>query len=154
VSSDYVQQVTVEQFGAMVPAATREVGSTGGPYLGYTPAGAPRPVRYDPSQAPRENRASAVLLVGTLSSGKTVTAQAIEYTAERMGSLVVDFDSKPDHGLDRVPELKDRLQVIELSAKPSQQGLLDPLAIGLEGIYTQPNSSRTTPRSSPAGDIA
>lgn len=133
-SSDYVQQVTVEQFGAMVPIATREVGSTGGPYLGYTPTGAPRPVRYDPGQAPRENRASAVLLVGTLGSGKTVTAQAIEYTAERMGSLIVDFDPKPDHGLDKVPELQDRLQVIELSAKPSQQGLLDPLAIGLDEL--------------------
>ena len=78
---DYVQQLTVEQFGAMVPTATRTVGSRRGPYLGYTPTGAPRPVRYDPTQAPREDRASAVLLVGTLGSGKTVTAQAIAYAA-------------------------------------------------------------------------
>ena len=82
---DYVQQFTVEQFGAMVPTATRAVGSERGPYLGYTPAGAPRPVRYDPTQAPRESRASAVLLVGTLGSGKTVAAQTIAYAAERRG---------------------------------------------------------------------
>ncbi len=133
-SGDYVQQLTVEQFGAMVATATREVGSPGGPYLGYTSTGAPRPVRYDPTQAPREDRASAVLLIGTLGSGKTVTAQAIEYAAERRGSLIVDFDPKPDHGLHRLSELGERLQVLELSGDPAQQGRLDPLAVGLEDL--------------------
>ncbi len=61
----------------MVATATRAVGSQCGAYLGYTPSGVPRPVRYDPAQAARENRASAVLLVGTLGSGKTVAAQTI-----------------------------------------------------------------------------
>jgi AAA-like domain len=134
VSGDYVQQLTVEQFGAMVPLATREVGSPAGPYLGYTPTGAPRPVRYDPTQAPREDRASAVLLIGTLGSGKTVAAQAIEYAAERRGSLIVDFDPKPDHGLHRLQELEERLQVLELSGDPAQQGRLDPLAVGLSDL--------------------
>lgn len=131
---DYTQQLTVEQFGAMVPTASRIVGSQRGPYLGYTPAGAPLPVRFDATQAPREDRASAVLLVGTLGSGKTVAAQAISYAAERRGSLVVDFDPKPDHGLDRLPELSDRLQVVELSGAQAQQGKLDPLAVGLADI--------------------
>ena len=44
---DYVQQLTVEQFGGMVATATRTVGSGRGPYLGYTPTGAPLPVRFD-----------------------------------------------------------------------------------------------------------
>ncbi len=131
---DYVQQLTVEQFGGMVATATRAVGSQRGPYLGYTPTGAAIPVRFDPTQAPREDRASGVLLIGTLGSGKTVAAQAIEYAAERRGSLVVDFDPKPDHGLHRLPELADRMQVVELSGDPSQQGRLDPLAIGLEDL--------------------
>ncbi len=73
---DYTQQLTVEQFGAMVATASRTVGSQRGPYLGYTPIGAPLPVRFDPTQAPREDRASAVLLIGTLGSGKTVAAQS------------------------------------------------------------------------------
>jgi AAA-like domain len=131
---DYVQQLTVEQFGAMVPTATRAVGSGCGPYLGYTPAGTPRPVRYDPTQAPRESRASAVLLVGTLGSGKTVAAQAIAYASQRRGSLVVDFDPKPDHGWENLPELAEHLQVLELSGDPSQQGKLDPLQIGLQDL--------------------
>jgi hypothetical protein len=131
---DYTQQLTVEQFGAMVATATRTLGSQRGPYLGYTPTGAPLPVRFDPSQAPREDRASAALLIGTLGSGKTVASETIEYAAERAGSLVVDFDPKPDHGLHKLPELQERLEVLELSGDPAQQGRLDPLAIGLEDL--------------------
>jgi len=130
----YTQQFTVEQFGGMVPTASRIVGSHRGPYIGYTPTGSPLPVRFDPSQAPREDRASAVLLIGTLGSGKTVAAQTIEYAAERRGSLIVDFDPKPDHGLHRLPELAGRLQVLELSGAEAQQGRLDPLAIGLPDL--------------------
>ncbi len=131
---DYTQQLTVEQFGALIPTGSRMVGSQRGPYLGYTPTGAPLPVRFDPTQAPREDRASAVLLIGTLGSGKTVAAEAIEYAAERRGSLVVDFDPKPDHALHLLPELEGRVQVLELSGDPAQQGKLDPLAIGLEDL--------------------
>jgi hypothetical protein len=131
---DYTQQLTVEQFGGMVATATRTVGSGRGPYLGYTPTGAPLPVRFDATQAPREDRASGVLLIGTLGSGKTVAAQAVEYAAERRGSLVVDFDPKPDHGLHKLPELQGRVGVLELSGDPAQQGKLDPLAIGLEEL--------------------
>jgi hypothetical protein len=130
-TTDYAQQLTVEQFGAMVATATRTVGSQCGAYLGYTPSGVPRPVRYDPGEAARENRASAVLLVGTLGSGKTVCAQKIALEGERRGSLVVDFDPKPDHGWQNLPELEGALQILELSGDPSQQGALDPLLIGL-----------------------
>lgn len=115
----------------MVVTATSIVGSEQGAYLGYTCGGTPRPVRYDPTQAPREDRASAVLLVGTLGSGKTVAAQTIAYAAERRGSLIVDFDPKPDHGWQNLPELSERLHVLELSGDPKQQGRLDPLSIGL-----------------------
>lgn len=131
---DYTQQLTVEQFGALIPTGTRMVGSQCGPYLGYTPTGTPLPVRFDPTQAPREDRASAVLLIGTLGSGKTVAAQTIEYAAERRGSLVVDFDPKPDHGLHLLGELDGRMQVLELSGDPAQQGKLDPLTIGLADL--------------------
>ena len=131
---DYTQQLTVEQFGALIATGTRTVGSQRGAYLGYTPTGTPLPVRFDPTQAPKEDRASAVLLIGTLGSGKTLASQTIEYAAERRGSLIVDFDPKPDHGLHQLPELDGRLQVLELSGDPAQQGKLDPLAIGLQDM--------------------
>ncbi len=53
---DYRQQMTVEQFGAMVPTASAELGSATGVYVGHTHEG--RPVRFDPTEAPRTARAS------------------------------------------------------------------------------------------------
>jgi AAA-like domain len=138
---DYVQQMTVEQFGASVPIATAQVGSTEGVYVGYSPAGGARPVLYDPTEAPREARASAVLLAGTLGSGKTIAAQSIAFAAQRRGSLVVDFDPKPDHGLDRVAELEGEVEVLELSGAPEHRGKLDPLAIGLPELREELASS-------------
>jgi hypothetical protein len=138
---DYVQQMTVEQLGASVPIATAQVGSAEGIYIGFSPAGGARPVFYDPTEAPREARASAVLLAGTLGSGKTIAAQSIAFAAQRRGSLVVDFDPKPDHGLDRVPELEGEVEVLELSGDPEHRGKLDPLAIGLPELREELASS-------------
>lgn len=138
---DYVQQMTVEQFGASMPIATAHVGSTEGIYIGFSPSGAARPVFYDPTEAPREARASAVLLAGTLGSGKTIAAQSIAFAAQRRGSLVVDFDPKPDHGLDRVAELEGEVEVLELSGDPEHRGKLDPLAIGLPELREELASS-------------
>jgi hypothetical protein len=139
--ADYLQQMTVEQFGAMVATASSEIGSPDGIYIGHTPTGAARPVRYDPTEAPRTARPSGVLLAGTLGSGKTLAAQTIAFAAQRRGSLVVDFDPKPDHGLDRVPELEGEVEVLELSGDPEHRGKLDPLAIGLPELREELASS-------------
>ena len=138
---DYEQQMSVEQFGALVPTATAQLGSSGGVYLGTSPAGGGRPVRYDPTEASRTARPSAVLLAGTLGSGKTLAAETIAFAAERRGSLVVDFDPKPDHGLDRVPELEGSVEVLELSGAPEHRGKLDPLTIGLPDLCEELASS-------------
>jgi hypothetical protein len=136
---DYLQQMTVEQFGALAATASSEVGSPDGIYIGHSPQG--RPVRWDPTEAPRTARPSGVLLAGTLGSGKTLAAQTIAYAAQRRGSLVVDFDPKPDHGLDRVPELAGEVEVLELSGDPEHRGKLDPLAIGLPELREELASS-------------
>jgi hypothetical protein len=138
---DYLQQMTVEQLGAMVGVASAEVGSTGGLYIGHSPGGAGRPVRYDPTEAPRTARPSGVLLAGTLGSGKTLAGQAIAYGAERRGSLVVTFDPKPDHNLEGVPELRGRVEVLELSGDPRHRGKLDPLRVGLPELREELASS-------------
>lgn len=139
--ADYTQQMTVEQLGAMVPTASAELGSRQGPYIGHTPSGSARPVRYDPTEAPRTSRPSAVLLAGTLGSGKTLAAQTIAYGAERRGSLIVDFDPKPDHNLEAVPELEGQVEVVELSGDPRHRGKLDPLRVGLPELREELASS-------------
>ncbi|HST38788.1 MAG TPA: ATP-binding protein [Conexibacter sp.] len=131
---DYVEQLTVEQFGALMPHGISAVGSERGIYLGVTGGAGGRPVKYDPTEPSRESRTSAVLLAGTLGSGKTHGAQTIAYAAERRGSQLVDIDPKPDHGLHRVPALRDRVDVLELSGDPAQRGALDPLTVGLPDL--------------------
>jgi hypothetical protein len=138
---DYRQQMSVEQFGAMVATASTEVGSRDGLYIGHSPGAAARPVRYDPTEAPRTARPSGVLLAGTLGSGKTLAGQAIAYGAQRRGSLVVTFDPKPDHNLEGVPELEGEAEVLELSGDPRHRGKLDPLAIGLPELREELASS-------------
>jgi AAA-like domain len=138
---DYVQQMTVEQFGATVPLASTQVGSPDGIYLGYVPSAAGRPVRFDPTEAPRTARPPGVLLAGTPGSGKTVGGEAIAYGGAARGSLVVTFDPKPDHNLEGVPELEGEVEVLELSGHPSNQGKLDPLQIGLPELREELASS-------------
>lgn len=129
---DYVQQLTVEQFGATMPIGTQQLGARRGIYLGISGGAGGRPVRYDVTEAAREDRPSTVLLCGTLGSGKTAAAQAIAYAAALRGSEIIDFDPKPDHGLDRIAQLDGRVEAMELSGTPEHRGALDPLAIGLD----------------------
>ena len=129
--ADYRQQLTAQQFGAMVPTATTIVGDAGGHEIAHTASGPRRAVRYDATAPPRESRASAVLLAGTLGSGKTMAAQLIAYHAARSGSTVLDFDPKPDHGFTNLPALNGEVEVIELTGAEGQRGALDPLAIGV-----------------------
>jgi hypothetical protein len=138
---DYRRQMTTEQVAASVPIATAAVGSAEGVYLGYDPV-AGRPVRFDPTEAPRDSRPSAVLLSGTPGSGKTIAAQVIAHAALLRGSLVIDFDPKPDHRLAELPELADEeVEILELSADPVHRGKLDPLRIGLPELREELASS-------------
>jgi hypothetical protein len=125
---EYVQQVSAQQFGAMVPTATTLIGDEVGVPIGHSTSGLRAPVIYDVTAPPRESRASAVMMAGTLGSGKTVTAELIALGALSTGSRLVDFDPKDDHGWTNIPALAHRLDVLEL-AGDAAAGLLDPLAI-------------------------
>lgn len=138
---DYVQQLTVEQFGALMVLGTQQLGPERGIYLGVSGGAGGRPVKFDPTQPNREDRSSTVLLCGSLGSGKSVGAQTIAFAAERRGSAIIDFDPKPDHGLDRVPQLAGRVDLLELSGAPEHRGKLDPLAIGLPDLREELASS-------------
>jgi hypothetical protein len=129
--TDYTSQLTVEQFGALMPIGSHQVGSQTGTYLGVSNG---RPVRFDATEPPRESRTAAVLLAGTFGSGKTVAGETIAFAAERRGSVVVDFDPRPDHGFHRVPELAGRVEVVELTGADEHRGKLDPLTIGLADL--------------------
>lgn len=116
-----------EQVGAMVPTATHAVGSDRGLVIGRTLSGSGLPVQFDVTEGSRTSRAPAVLVTGTLGSGKTLSAQLLALHAVVRGSRVVDLDPKGDHRMDEVlsPEL---VETIELTAD-GHRGMLDPLRI-------------------------
>ena len=129
--TDYTGQLTVEQFGALMAVGSHQVGSQTGTYLGVANG---RPVRFDATEPPRESRTAAILLSGTFGSGKTVAGETIAYAAERRGSVVVDFDPRPDHGFHRVAELDGRVDVVELTGAERHRGKLDPLTIAPDDL--------------------
>jgi hypothetical protein len=129
----YDDYLTVEQFGAMVPIATRAVGSQAGPYIGHTLSASRRPVLFDLTEASRTSRPPSALCAGTLGSGKTMLLQLLLYQAFLQGSRVVDIDPKGDHALHLLPGVSEHAEVIELSAKERDRGLLDPLRIAPPG---------------------
>ncbi|HST38171.1 MAG TPA: ATP-binding protein [Conexibacter sp.] len=128
--TDYDDYLSVEQFGAMVPIATNAVGAEAGPYIGHTLTGTRQPVLFDPAEASKTSRAPATLMAGTLGSGKTLCMELIMYQAFLSGSSICDIDPKGDHALERLPGVREQMEVIELSAHERFQGMLDPLRIG------------------------
>jgi hypothetical protein len=131
----YADILTVEQFAALMPIGTHEAGSARGAYIGRTVTGGRRPIKFDITEASRTGRPPSILAAGSLGSGKTIFAELLAIQAERRGSIIVDFDPKPDHNLENVPELAKRgVQVIELAGKEEYRGLLDPLTVAPDGL--------------------
>ncbi len=118
-----------ERVGAL-RLASSAVGSGAGAYVGHIPAGAPRPVLFNPRERAGSGAPAGTLLSGAARSGKTVCMQLIMYQAFTVGSVVIDVDPKGDHALERLPDAADHVEVLELSATRRFAGLLDPLRIG------------------------
>ena len=125
-----------EQFGAMVPIATHAVGADTGLLIGRTLSGARQPVLFDVSEGSRTSRPPAVLITGTLGSGKTLTAELLAWQAFVGGSRVVDLDPKGDHHLDAIVG-PQHVEQVELRADGADRGLLDPLRIAPEDLRVE-----------------
>jgi hypothetical protein len=131
---DYADVQTMNQFGAYMPIGTHHAGARRGIYIARTIPGTPRPVKFDPTEASRTNRSGSILMVGALGRGKTTGAQFICYFSALRGSLVVDIDPKPDHNLEGLPGLEDRVHAITLTGDDANRGLLDPLVVAPEAL--------------------
>jgi hypothetical protein len=141
---DYKRLMIAEQLAAAMPIGANAGGSDTGYHIGYTIPGRRAPVRYDPTEASRINRAGAVMLNGTLGGGKTMSVQLLAYHADGRGSIVVDIDPKkpvPDHSLERWPGMEGRVQEVFISSADAYRGQLDPLVFALPEMREELASS-------------
>ena len=134
--TDYDQMLTIEQFGMLMPVATRDVGSERGPYSGYTVANgrARSPVKTNLLAAAADALPTSVYLAGRQGSGKTLGAELLAYHAAMRGSYVITADPSPtpDH---RITDLfPGESEVIGLDANPEYRGTLDPLIVTPEEL--------------------
>jgi len=133
---DYRQMLTIEQFGMLMPIATRDVGSRRGPYSGYTVANgrARSPVKTNLLAAAADALPTSVYLAGRQGSGKTLGAQLLAYQAAMRGSFVITADPSPtpDHHITEL--FAGESEVIGLDAKAEYRGTLDPLVVAPEEL--------------------
>lgn len=129
--ADYDQMLTLEQFGMLMPIATRDVGNARGVYVGYTVvnARARSPVKIDVTAAARDSLPTSMYFAGRQGSGKTFAAQYVAYLAAMRGSHVITADPSPDHHITEMPEFKGESERIGLEATEAFRGMLDPLVV-------------------------
>jgi AAA-like domain len=125
----YDDTLTPEQVAAMMPAATHEVGSKRGYYLGHTLSGSRQPVRFNLREGSDGNRNTTILSVGALGSGKTTLDQKLKYEGFLQGARVIDCDPKGDHRFHLLQEVAPHAEVITLKPDPTLRGVLDPLRV-------------------------
>ena len=130
----YDDTLTPEQVAAMMPAATHEVGSRRGYYLGHTLSGSRRPVRFNLREGSDGDRNTTILSVGALGSGKTTLDQKLKYEGFLQGARIIDCDPKGDHRLHLLEEVAPHTEVITLRPDPALRGVLDPLRVAPEHL--------------------
>ena len=130
----YDDTLTPEQVAAMMPAATHEVGSRRGYYLGHTLSGSRQPVRFNLREGSDGDRNTTILSVGALGSGKTTLEQKLKYEGFLQGARIIDCDPKGDHRLHLLEEVAPHTEVVTLRPDPALRGVLDPLRVAPEHL--------------------
>src|SRR4029077_5606039 len=130
----YDDTLTPEQVAAMMPAATHEVGSERGYYLGHTLSGSRQPVRFNLREGSEGDRNTTILSVGALGSGKTTLDQKLKYEGFLQGARVIDCDPKGDHRFHLLWGVAPRTEVVTLEPDPALRGVLDPLRVAPEHL--------------------
>ena len=130
--ADYYEMQTLEQFGMLMPIATRDVGTRRGPYFAHTVVNgrARNPVKIDLTEPAANAMPTGVYMAGRQGSGKTHAALILSAVAGAMrGSYVLTADPGPDHYITRLPEFAGESATIGLEANEDYRGELDPLIV-------------------------
>lgn len=133
--SDYVQYVTSDFLAGLGFGATQMLGETEGIYFGYN-VDTGQNVYVNPSLASQGVKGSvtnalASAFLGSLGGGKSFANNLLVYYAVLFGGQALVVDPKAERGgwKDRLPEIADEINIVNLTSDAQNQGLLDPFVI-------------------------
>ena len=133
--NDYVQYVTSDFFAGLGFGATQRLGERDGIYLGYN-VDTDQNVYVQPAKAAQGVKGSVTnalsgAFLGSLGGGKSLSFNLLTYYAVLNGAQALILDPKSERGLwkEKLPEIADEINIVNLTSDEENKGMLDPYII-------------------------
>ena len=133
--NDYVQYVTSDFLAGLGFGATQMLGERDGIYLGYN-VDTDQNVYVQPAKAAQGVKGSVTnalsgAFLGSLGGGKSLSFNLLTYYAVLNGAQALILDPKSERGLwkERLPEIADEINIVNLTSDEENKGMLDPYII-------------------------
>lgn len=133
--NDYVQYVTSDFLAGLGFGATQMLGERDGIYLGYN-VDTDQNVYVQPARAAQGVKGSVTnalsgVFLGSLGGGKSLSFNLLTYYAVLNGAQALILDPKSERGLwkEKLPEIADEINIVNLTSDEENKGMLDPYII-------------------------
>ena len=133
--NDYVQYVTSDFLAGLGFGATQMLGERDGIYLGYN-VDTDQNVYVQPARAAQGVKGSVTnalsgTFLGSLGGGKSLSFNLLTYYAVLNGAQALILDPKSERGRwkEKLPEISDEINIVNLTSDEENKGMLDPYII-------------------------
>ena len=133
--NDYVQYVTSDFLAGLGFGATQMLGERDGIYLGYN-VDTDQNVYVQPAKAAQGVKGSVTnalsgAFLGSLGGGKSLSFNLLTYYSVLNGAEALIIDPKSERGLwkEKLPEIADEINIVNLTSDEENKGMLDPYII-------------------------
>lgn len=133
--NDYVQYVTSDFLAGLGFGATQMLGERDGIYLGYN-VDTDQNVYVQPAKAAQGVKGSVTnalsgAFLGSLGGGKSLSFNLLTYYSVLNGAQALILDPKSERGQwkEKLPEIADEINIVNLTSDEENKGMLDPYII-------------------------
>ena len=133
--NDYVQYVTSDFLAGLGFGATQMLGERDGIYLGYN-VDTDQNVYVQPAKAAQGVKGSVTnalsgAFLGSMGGGKSLSFNLLTYYAVLNGAQALILDPKSERGQwkEKLPEIADEINIVNLTSDEENKGMLDPYII-------------------------
>lgn len=133
--NDYVQYVTSDFLAGLGFGATQMLGERDGIYLGYN-VDTDQNVYVQPAKAAQGVKGSVTnalsgAFLGSLGGGKSLSFNLLTYYSVLNGAQALILDPKSERGRwkEKLPEIADEINIVNLTSDEENKGMLDPYII-------------------------